>query len=185
MPHPEPQHEPGPAWALVERLGCADPRERMAVVARLRALGPAALPAVERGLAWHPKADVRRWCAYLLAESGLRASAWAVLAATHDRVAAVRLLALRALADPGRMEQCGVDPCPHLVRLARHDRSKRVRRAALEALAQRLPDPRAAAVLAEAVEDPRTDPEVRRRCARALDEVSPPAARSLLLVSAR
>jgi len=166
------QIEPGPAWTLVELLGSRDAAERTAAVARLRALGRSAAPALERGLAGHARDNVRRWCAQLLSEYGRHGSACAIVGATHDRVAAVRLLALQALADPVRSEEFGLDPLPHLVRLARYDRSKRVRGAALRALTLRLPDARAVGALAAAAADPRTDGELRRTCLRALDEAA-------------
>ena len=171
MPHA--QLEPGPAWMLVEELGASDARQRMAAVARLRTLGVSAAPALEQGLQGHPRVHVRRWCAQLLSECGRRNSACAVVAATHDRVAAVRLLALRALAEPGRGEEFALDPIPHLIRLARHDRSMRVRRAALDSLTRRLRDPRVPPVLAEAARDPRTEPELRLKCLRGLESVRP------------
>lgn len=173
---PTVQLEPGPAWMLVEQLGASDASQRMAAVSRLRTLGVSAAQALEQGLRGHPRVHVRRWCAHLLAESGRRASACAIVAATHDRVAAVRLLALRALAEPSRQEEFALDPIPHLVRLARHDRSARVRRTAVEILTRRLPDARAVSVLGEAVGDPRTEPDLRRKCLRALD-AAPPARR--------
>lgn len=142
---------PAPAWALVEQLACRDLVVRLGAVAQLRALGTAAAPALERGLAGHTRPEVRRWCAHLLQQAHRRASACAIVAATNDPVAAVRLLALQALAGgPARADDLGLDPIPHLVRLARHDRSKRVRRAALQHLGQRLHDPRARAAVAEA-----------------------------------
>ncbi len=140
--------DPGPAWALVEMLAAPEATRRMRAVAQLRALGRSAVPALERGLANHSRDGVRRWCAHLLADGGYRGVAAAIVGATHDRTAAVRLLALRTLADPLRSAAFGLDPVPHLVRLARFDRSKRVRRTALRALRLRLPDPRAAAALA-------------------------------------
>ncbi len=139
---------PTPAWALVEELSCRDIAQRMRVVASLRSLGTAAAPALERGLTRHARPEVRRWCAQLLLQAHRRASAPAMVAATNDPIAEVRLLALHALAgDAGRWEDLGLDPVPHLVRLARQDRSKRVRQAALDELRLRPHDPRVRAVL--------------------------------------
>ncbi len=140
---------PAPAWALVEQLASHDLSLRMQAVASLRALGTAAAPALERGLARHTRPEVRRWCAHLLQQACRRASASAIVAATNDPIAAVRLLALQALTGgPERRDDLGLDPIPHLVRLARQDRSKRVREAALQRLAQCLHDPRARAAVA-------------------------------------
>jgi len=140
-----------PAWALVEQLACRDLVLRLRAVAQLRTLGAAAAPALERGLAGHSRVEVRRWCAHLLQQAHRLASACAIVAATNDPVAAVRVLALQTLAGgPGRVDDLGLDPIPHLVRLAHHDRSKRVRLAALAHLGQRLHDPRARAAVATA-----------------------------------
>jgi|GEM_PF-6519572 len=139
-----------PAWALVEQLASRDLPQRMQAVASLRALGTDAAPALERGLAGHTRPEVRRWCAHLLQQAHRRASASAIVAATNDPFAAVRLLALQALAGGSeQLNDLGLDPIPLLLRLARQDRSKRVRRAALQHLTQCLHDPRARAVLAE------------------------------------
>jgi hypothetical protein len=146
--------DPGRAWSLVELLAAPEVGRRMRAVAELCALGASAAPALERGLSCHGSDEVRRWCAQLLsaacADGGAAA---AIVGATHDRTAAVRLLAVQALGDPERSAALGVDPVPHLVRMARFDRSKRVRRWALRALRLRLPDPRAAATLAAAAGD--------------------------------
>lgn len=142
---------PAPAWALVEELASRDRARRMRAVTQLRSLGQAAAPALERGLACDSRVEIRRWCAHLLQQGRHRGSASAIVAATHDPIATVRLLALHALAgDPGPDDDLGLDPVPHLVRLVRQDRSKRVRQAALQHLRQRLDDPRARAAVAEA-----------------------------------
>ena len=142
--------EPAGAWSLVELLDAPEVGRRMSAVLQLRALGSEAGPALERGLSCHGSDGVRRWCAHLLGELCCAdgGAAAALVAATHDRTAAVRMLAVQTLADPERSAALGVDPVPHLVRMARFDRSKRVRGLALRGLRMRLPDPRAAATLA-------------------------------------
>ena len=130
---------------------------RMGAVASLRSVGAAAVPALERGLAHHPRSEVRRWCAHLLGRVRRRALAATIVAGTHDSVAAVRLLALQALA--GGQDDLGLDPIPDL---ARQDRSKGVRRAALPQLTARLHDARARAVVGDVAADAATEPALRR-----------------------
>lgn len=139
-----------PSWVLVEQLASRDLGQRMRAVAALRLMERDAAPALERGLAGHARPEVRRWCAYLLLRAHRPESASAICAATVDPVAAVRLLAVQALAgDLDAAHGLEVDPIPLLVRLARQDRSKRVRCAALQQLLRCPQDPRARAAIAE------------------------------------
>ena len=159
--------DPAPAWGLVEALASPDVRRRMAAVSALRALGRSAAPALERGLVHDSRPVVRRWCAHLLGLMPGRGSASAILTGTQDPLAIVRLLSMQALAARTERGDMGLDPVPHMVRLARHDRSKRVRHAALEILAARARDPRAAACLLDAATDPAVPEDLRRSCMRA------------------
>ncbi len=132
----------------MEQLASEDVRSRMAAVDQLRTLGTAAAPALQQALRHDQRPVVRRWCTHLLGVVGGRNAASAIVSATGDSVAAVRLLALQTLAlGQAGGKDLGLDPVPHLVRLARQDRSKRVREAALQFLATRRADPRAAACL--------------------------------------
>lgn len=160
--------EPAPAWGLVEDLASPDVRQRMGAVAALRALGRSAAPALERGLVHDSRAVVRRWCAHLLGLLPGRSSASAILTGTQDPLAIIRLLSLQALATRAeRGDDLGLDPVPHMVRLARQDRSKRVRHAALEFLAGRGRDPRVSACLRAAAEDAAIPAALRQTCLRA------------------
>ncbi len=144
--------------ALVESF--RESRLRVETLARLLALGPAALPAVREGLK-HPDWHVRHWCAIYLDHNATPDSLRDLVPLLTDPVTRVRLWAVHSISCEGcKDHECPIDVVPLLVERVERDASTRVRKMAVAMLATLPPDPRVAPVL-QAVLEREADAKIR------------------------
>ena len=123
-------HDP---YELLEMLRDDDVRWQAAEA--LRALGPAALPAVREGLG-HANWQVRRACAIWFDHNGSPESLPLLIPLLHDPKSKVRLFAIHSLAcDQCKEGENPVDAVQLLMERIREDESIRVRRHATSMLA--------------------------------------------------
>jgi HEAT repeat protein len=133
-------------------LGSPDRALRQAAYSALYAQGGAMLEAALRGLE-HADPCVRRWSADLMDHLGDQRCVEALIRATADPVPSVRRQAVHSLS----CQRCKAAPLeanlvPLLVERATADPNIKVRQEAAFGLGMQPPDPRAAAMLAQLVE---------------------------------
>ena len=122
------------AFPLVEMLADAG-GDRWKVMEALRALGPAALPAVREGLG-HGNWQVRRCCAIWFDHNGSAESLPLLIPLLRDPKSKVRIFAVHSIAcDQCKAGENPVDVVPLLMERIREDESIRVRRHATSMLA--------------------------------------------------
>jgi HEAT repeat protein len=162
--------------ALVERLGGQDWRDVAAAVRALAGAGEDGTRAVIEGLRAHPNPQVRRGCADWMDHHGDDHCVDALChAARHDPVAYVRRVAVHSLS----CQRCKstplvcVDIVARLIPSALDDPSPKVRREAAYGLSAQPPDVRAVPVLKRLLDDPASDPDLRRIAHSALKHHDP------------
>ena len=167
---------PGPASpdpfdpaALVESF--RESKERVETLARLQAIGPAALPAVRAGLRhadWH----VRHWCAIWLDHNATPDSLRDLVPLLTDPSTRVRLWAVHSISCEGcKGHECPIDVVPLLVERVEKDASTRVRKMAVAMLSTLPLDSRVAPVL-KAVLENETDARIRLHAENGLRKYS-------------
>jgi HEAT repeat protein len=126
---------PGPTApaALVESF--RESKARVEALARLQALGPAALPAVREGLR-HPDWHVRHWCAIYQDHNATPDSLRDLVPLLTDPVTRVRLWAVHSISCEGcKDHECRpIDVVPLLIERVEKDASTRVRKMAVAML---------------------------------------------------
>src|SRR5262245_38835430 len=156
-PSPAP---PGPSDPAVLIESFRESTTRVETLARLQALGPAALPAVREGLKhqdWH----VRHWCAIYLDHNGTPDSLWDLVPLLSDPVTQVRLWAVHSISCEGCKDHgCPIDIVPLLVARVEKDASTRVRKMAVAMLTTLPLDSRVPPVF-KAVLGKETDAKIR------------------------
>jgi HEAT repeat protein len=156
-PGPAPPGPSDPA-TLVESF--RESKERVEALARLEALGPAALPAVRAGLT-HPDWHVRHWCAIYLDHNATPDSLRDLVPLLTDPVPRVRLWAVHSISCEGcKAHECPLDLAPLLIERVEKDVSTRVRKMAVAMLTTLPLDVRVAPVF-KAVLDRETDARIR------------------------